>query len=292
MCRLVGQPPGCDDDGMGEESRRRSRVTGSDWSRVMAMNDVEFLACWHAIGLGDPPAELEVSIPETIEDAAVEYAIALDQLFHRDLIDDSGPCADLEQALRVLASAPVVLELKLSDGLIVQGAVDGELGALLVVDDAHEPGLFVLPTAGANVPSTMVELVGPLNQGRVSAVSICAEVLDTATEGVDDGSWWTLADRLAETGVPQADAQSLALMCSDISSSGQFTAVARTPGQPGTERAADWAVGFHRSTTGDYLKVRRGTPDGAEVTIAPVTAEALLTRLRELIADLPDPSEA
>jgi hypothetical protein len=252
----------------------------------MAVTDEEFLACWHAMGLGDPPGELEVSIPETIEDAAVEYAIALDQLYHRGLIDDLGPCVGLEQALRVLATAPIALELKLSDGLIVQGAVDGDLGALLVVDDAHEPGLFVLPIAGASVPATMVELVGPLNRGRVSAVSISAEVLDTATEGVDDGSWWTLADRLAESGVTQADAQSLALMCSDITSSGQFTAVARAHG---VEFPAEWAVGFHRSTTGDYLKVRRCTADGPEVTIAPITAEALLAHLRELIADLPTP---
>jgi hypothetical protein len=252
----------------------------------MAMTDEEFLACWHAIGLGDPPAELEVSIPDTIEDAAVEYAIALDQLYHRGLIDDSGPCTDLEQALRVLATAPIALELKLSDGLTVQGAVDGELGALLVIDDAHDPGLFLLPIAGAGVPVTMVELVGPLNRGRVSAVSISAEVLDTATDGVDDGSWWTLADRLAETGVSQADAQSLALMCSEINSSGQFTALARADE---VEFPGEWAVGFHRSTTGDYLKVRRPTPDGPEVTIAPITADALLAQLRELIADLPTP---
>ncbi|HTK66624.1 MAG TPA: ESX secretion-associated protein EspG [Pseudonocardia sp.] len=263
--------------------------SGSDWSRVMALTDEEFLACWHAMGLGDPPAELEVSIPETIEDAAVEYAIALDQLYHRGLVDDAGPCADLEQALRVLAAAPVALELKLSDGLIVQGAVDGEHGALLVVDDAHEPGLFVLPTAGESVPITMVELVGPLNQGRVSAVSISAEVLDTATGGAEDGSWWTVADRLAEAGVSQADAQSLALMCSEINSSGQFTALARVSDQPGVQLPAEWAVGFHRSGTGDYLKVRRPTPDGPEVTIAPITAEALLTQLNDLIADLPRP---
>jgi hypothetical protein len=250
----------------------------------MAMSDEEFLAVWHAIGLGDPPAELEVSIPETIEDAAVEYAIALDQLYHRGLIDDSGPGTDLERALRVLARAPLALELKLSDGLIVQGAVDGESGALLVVDDAHEPGLFVLPIAGANVPATMVELIGPLSQGRVSAVTISAEVLDTATENVDDGSWWTLADRLTETGVTQADAQSLALMCSEISTSGEFTALARAGG---AEQRAGWAVGFHRSTTGDYLKVRRPTPDGPEVTIAPRSADTLLAQLRELIADLP-----
>jgi hypothetical protein len=258
----------------------------------MAVTDEEFLACWHAMGLGDPPAELEVSIPETIEDAAVEYAIALDQLHHRGLIDDSGPCADLERALRVLAGAPVGLELKLSDGLIVQGAVDDEDGALLVVDDAHEPGLFVLPTAGANVAATMVELVGPLNQGQVSAVSISAEVLDTVTGGIEDGSWWTLADRLAETGVSQADAQSLALMCTEITSSGQFTAVARDSDRPGVELPGEWAVGFHRCSTGDYLRVRRRTPDGPEVTIAPVTAVTLLDQVRELIAGLPDPSSA
>lgn len=264
-------------------------MTGSDWSQVMAVTDEEFLAVWHAMGLGDPPDELEVSVPETIEDAAVEYAIALDQLYHRGLVDDAGPCADLKQALRVLATAPVALELKLSDGLIVQGALDGELGALMVVDDAHEPGLFVLPTAGGNVLGTMVELVGPLHQGRVSAVSISAEVLDAATENVDDGSWWTLADRLAETGVTQADAQSLALMCSEINSGGQFTALARASDENGAELPAEWAVGFHRSSTGDYLKVRRPTPDGHEVTIAPITAEALLAQLQELIADLPTP---
>ena len=262
-------------------------MTGSDWSRVMAVTDEEFLACWHAMGLGEPPGELEVSIPETIDDAAVEYAIALDQLYHRGLVDDSGLCADLEAALQVLATAPLALELKLSDGLIVQGAVDGELGALLVVDDTHEPGLFLLPIAGADVPAMMVELVGPLHQGQVSAVSIPAEVLDTATEGVDDGSWWTLADRLADTGVTQADAQSLALMCSEINSSGQFTALARADGR---ELPARWAVGFHRTGTGDYLKVRRCTPGGSEVTIAPVTSESLLAQLRELIADLPDPT--
>ncbi len=259
----------------------------------MALTDEECLAAWHALGLGRPPADLELSVPDTVVEAAVEYAIALDQLQHRGLVLDAGLGPDLTAALRALGRGSIQLELRLSDGLIVLGAVDGDRGGLLVIDDAHDPGLYLLPMPGPAVAPTMVELAGPLNPGWVMPITIPAEVLDEARAHVEDGSWWTLAGLLVERGVDQLAAQSLALMCTDISSGGQVEVRSVVP--DGADDATDetvhpwqWALGFHRGSAGDYLQVRRPREAGrTDVTIAPITAEDLLVRLHELIASLP-----
>jgi hypothetical protein len=249
-------------------------VSGAaDWSRVIALTDEEFLASWHALELGEPPADLELSVPDTVVEAAVEYAIALDQLQQRGLVtgadDEAALHPDLTAALRALAEGTVRVELRLSDGLTVLGGP----GGLLVIDDAHDPGLFLLPVPATALASTMVQLAGPFNRGWVKPVTIPADVLQQARDQVEDGDWWTLAGVLAERGVDQLAAQSLALMCTDVWSSGRLEV-----------RAGDVhaSLGFHRGGAGDYLQVRAA---GA-VTIEPITAPELLERLQDLLAPL------
>ncbi|MBO0877362.1 MAG: ESX secretion-associated protein EspG, partial [Pseudonocardia sp.] len=90
--------------------------------------------------------------------------------------------------------------------------------------------------------------------------------------------------RLAEFGVPAADASSLARMCTGITAAGQLGATTRLDGA--RERRGRWVVGFHRARNGDCVQLRRPAGHGtATVTIGPATREKLLAQLTELIQD-------
>ena len=83
-------------------------------------------------------------------------------------------------ALRLLAHAPLALDLRLSSGLLALGAVDRELGVVLLsgarpantslgsVAPVSDPGslLRLVEMRGPNVPAALVELIGPLRAGQ------------------------------------------------------------------------------------------------------------------------------
>lgn len=287
---------------------------GLDWSRAVRLSPVEFLACWAALELGDPPLALDLRpTGTTLEERRQIHYAAFAGLAARGLADRSGPVPPLAGALRLLATAPYLYDLRLTGAtgpanpaewpaeLVAVGAAVREYGVVAVLGGGE---LALLPVPGPHVPPALVELVGPLTPARARPVNVPAELLDLACRRVPDGDLWALADRLVEYGVLPADANALARMCTGITAAGQLGATAQTAapapaqtaqgGAPArgahAPRRGRWVVGFHRGQAGDCLQLRRPTnTQGETVTIAPITAQKLLTQLAELIDDLDRP---
>lgn len=279
----------------------------ADWSRALTLTGPQFLAAWHALDLGEPPVELQLRPPgRTIAERDAVFDLELTRLRERGLaaleVGGIRPRPRLTKALRLLAEAPMAHDLRLSTGLVALGAIDGDSGVVLVAAGgtpaaggrtlmAGGDTLRLVEVRGPAVAGALVELIGPMRPGRSRTVNVDGEILDRARALVGDGSVWTLADRLVELGTPRVDANSLAHMCTGVTAWGQIGALARTAGiGGGSERRGRWVVGFHRSRAGDFLQLRRPAGSGRpHVTIAPTTAEGLLTQVRELVADLPAP---
>lgn len=279
-------------------------MTTADWSRAMTLTGPQFLAAWQALELGEPPVELQLRPPgHTIAERDAVLVLELTRLRERGLaaleVGGIRPRPRLTKALRLLAEAPMAHDLRLSTGLVAIGAMDGDSGVVLVADgDTSAAGgraslagggtLRLVEVRGPAVAAALLELVGPMRAGRSRTVNVDGQTLDRARALVHDGSVWTLADRLVELGTPRIDANSLARMCTGVTAWGQIGALARTAG---SERRGRWVVGFHRSRAGDFLQLRRPTGSGRpHVTIAPTTAEGLLSQVRELVSDLPAPA--
>jgi len=282
---------------------------GLDWSRAVRLSPVEFLACWAALRLGDPPLALDLRPSgTTLEERRQIHHAAFAGLAGRGLADRSGPVVPLAGALRLLATAPYLYDLRLTGAtgpanpaewpaeLVAVGAAAREHGVVAVLGGGE---LALLPVPGPRVPPTLVELIGPLTPARARPVNVPAELLDLACRKVPDGDLWALADRLVEYGVLPADANALARMCTGITAAGQLGATAQfgaapdsAPAPDGTngQRRGRWVVGFHRGQAGDCLQLRRPTnTQGVTVTIAPITAPKLLAQLADLLADLDRP---
>jgi hypothetical protein len=282
-------------------------MSAADRSRAMVLTGPGLLAAWNALELGESPVELRLRpAGHTVAERDRGFATALARLRERGLADARGPGARLAAALRLLADAPLALDLRLSNGLVALGAVAGENGAVAGENGAvagengavaGEDGVVLVSRAdgmlrlvevrGPRVPAALVDLIGPLRAGRARTVNVDGELLDRARTRAGDGGPWTLADTLVELGTPRVDANSLARMCADVTSWGQIGALSRSAG---TEHRGRWMVGFHRSSAGDFLQLRQPAATGREhVTVAPITAEGLLAQVRELVADLPAP---
>jgi EspG family len=268
----------------------------TDWSRAARLRPVEFQACWAALGLGDTPLALDLRpTGATIAERDRIHRDALVELTRRGLADHAGPCLPLAGALRLVATAPYLCDLRLTgstnrstDGaaeLVAVGAAAREYGVVVALSGGE---LTVLPVSGPRVPITLVELIGPLTPARTRPVNIPAELLDQACQSVPDGDLWALADRLVEFGVLPADASSVARMCTGITAAGQLGATGRGgAGGRGRERRGRWVVGFHRGEAGDCLQLRRRCgPERETVSIAPIDAQKLLAQLGELIDDV------
>jgi hypothetical protein len=273
----------------------------TDWSRAARLRPVEFQACWAALGLGDTPLALDLRpTGSTIAERDRIHRDALVELARRGLADHAGPCLPLAGALRLVATAPYLCDLRLTGStngstdpggaaeLVAVGAAAREYGVVVALGGGE---LTVLPVSGPRVPITLVELIGPLNPARTRPVNIPAELLDQACASVPDGDLWALADRLVEFGVLPADASSVARMCTGITAAGQLGATARVKaGGRSRERRGRWVVGFHRGEAGDCLQLRRPSGPGREtVTIAPIDAQKLLAQLSELLDHLRRP---
>jgi EspG family len=259
-----------------------------DWSRAVRLRIVEFHACWAALDLGDTPLAFDLRPPgRTPGERRRLYRDALAALARRGLADAEGPIPPLAEALRLLARAPRLCDLRVTGRtwLVAVGAAAREHGVLAMQHGAAMTGeLALLPVPGPRMPAALVELVGPLTPAKARPVNIPADLLDRGRLAAVDGHLWTLADRLAEFGVPTADASSLARMCTGITAAGQLGATARM--DDARERRGRWVVGFHRARNGDCVQLRRPAGHGATtVTIGPATREKLLAQLTELIED-------
>lgn len=115
----TGQRPS---DDTGQDTTRKDTDMRSehrtDWSRAVRLTTVEFLACWAALRLGDTPVALELrSVGVTLDERDRIYRDALIGLACRGLVDPAAPalpCPPLAGALRLLATAPYLADLRLA----------------------------------------------------------------------------------------------------------------------------------------------------------------------------------
>jgi EspG family len=109
-------------DDTGQDTRQEDTDMRSehrtDWSRAVRLTSVEFLACWAALRLGDIPLALELrSVGVTLDERDRIYRDALTGLARRGLVDPAAPalpCHPLAGALRLLATAPYLVDLRLA----------------------------------------------------------------------------------------------------------------------------------------------------------------------------------
>ena len=257
--------------------------------RPLLLSPVEFVACWAALDLGDPPLLLELRSPgHTVGDRDELLRRALAGLRERGLCDGGLPPEPLASALRLLAQPDYELDIRLAGGrrgmLLGLGAVAGARGVVVISGDGP---LRLLPMDGARVAATLVGLAGELTPGVGRPVNIPADLLDESRAAARAGNLWTLADELVRRGVTRQDAGSLARMCDGIDHVGQLGAT-WWPG--GRSRRAPWVVGFHRAAAGHFMQLRRPPADrpgaGETVTVCPTEADRLIRQWRDLVEHL------
>ena len=262
----------------------------ADFSRAAWLTAAEFEACWAALRLGEHPLALSdrlVPLGDTLTDLDRTRRHALATLAGRGLADAGGPVTPLAGALRLLATAPTLCDLRTAGDpdradLVAVGAMDREHGVVVLAEAAADR-LAVLPVPGPAVPLTLVELAGPLTPARARPVNVPAELFDRAVRDAPDGDLWALADHLTAAGVPRQETNSLARMCTGITGVGQLGVTARRshPDRGRTEHRGRWVIGYHRGRDGACLQLRRA----GTLTVAPIDAQKLLARLAELADD-------
>jgi hypothetical protein len=254
----------------------------TDWSSGIRLSSVEFLACWHAMDLGELPVVLELR-PLGVDPRDRDRIYRQALLGSRVGDQRGGPEPRLAGLLRLIAAPNWECDVRRVGGprgeLVALGSVAGEHG---VVTARRGEQLVVLPMSGPRVAGVLVELVGPLNPGRARSVNIAAEDFDRACQGAAD--LWTVADRLARFGVDRGEANSTARMLTGITGGGQLGATAVVGG---TRSRGRWVIGYQHTPDGDFVQFRRPTTSyGDTVTIAPVSTDRLFVHLRDLIEDL------
>ena len=245
-------------------------------SAPIALSPAEFTACWDALGLGLPPAQLPGVGPGNGCDRRARRA-ALAALAARGLSDRATPCPELAGPLRLLAHPRYRLDLRWGEdlrGLVVGlGAVASDRATMVTSADGC---LTVVVTDGARAAGALLGLLGPVTAGVGRPVNVPADVLDAATAAVRHRDLWELADRLEALGVSRLDTRSLVAMCQGMLGRGQLGATV-TAGD--RAHRAPGVIGVHLADAGWFTQIRQA----GTVTICPTDPGRLLRRWRALI---------
>lgn len=252
---------------------------------AVRLDPAEFLACWLALDLGEPPFLLRMLGPTGTEEMIAEsrrrHRAALAGLAARGLSDGTRPAEAVAGPLRTFAHAEYQLDIRFTGPagrpILGLGARHGSRGVVIVSDDGAGP-IELCPVDPARVDSTLLGLLGTVRPGVATPVNIAEVLLDQAAAATTDGSVWSLADQLRALGVPGGDASAVARMLGPADFGGQLGVTVRTDGGP--QRRGPWVVGFVRNPSGYVLQLRR---DGT-VTLAPADGTRLLRSWRELVA--------
>jgi hypothetical protein len=273
------------------------------------LSPAEFLGCWAALRLGEPPVELAMRPPGyTIEESRALLDQAVAGLASRGLSDGRRPGAiphpRLGGGLRLFARPDYLLDIRFHDvaegGPMVfgLGAVAGAAGLLITgVHDGKDTGVAQGQDRGGDEDGDPVDLVGmdasrvagallwlatrrgPVKPGIGTPANIPVAAFDQARERAGAGGLWELADELGELGVPRQDARSLARMCGGVRFAGQLGATGRFGGPP---RRGGWVIGFHVTDSGWFMQLRRGDT----LTVCPTDARRLMHHWHELVGAL------
>jgi hypothetical protein len=250
---------------------------------AVRLSGMEMLACWDALDLGPPPALLPLFSPATTHgEHQRRREEVLAGLAVRGLAEAGRPHPGLAAALRLLARPEYRLDLRYGDGparmIVGVGAVSGAAG-VVVVSDGSDRGPFELyGMDSVRVAGSLLQLLGPIQRGVGRPVNIPADLLDHSYQGAH-GDLWAMADRLQHHGVARLDATSLTRMVTGIRAGGQLGVTV------GAQRGR-WVIGFHATSTGWFLQLRRpdhhrGRP--AMVTVCPTDTAELHRQWTDLL---------
>jgi hypothetical protein len=260
-------------------------------NQAIRLSPTELLGCWNTLNLGEPPSQLWIRPPgRTVEESTALLTRAVGGLADRGLSNGLRPHPTLANALRVIADAELILNIRFHDQrgtaptLLGLGATTGAHGITLITYDSVNgltAPLRLHAMDSTRVAAALLGLTathGPIRPGVGAPVNIPAEEFDTALRRAPHGDLWAMTDRLRELGIPSRDATSLARMCSGIQATGQLGATGRH-GQFRREQHGRWRVGFHSTERGWFLQLRR---DGM-VTVYPTDGARLIRQWHELI---------
>ncbi|HZD13576.1 MAG TPA: ESX secretion-associated protein EspG [Pseudonocardiaceae bacterium] len=267
----------------------------------MRLSPAQFLGCWAALRLGEPPVELALRPPgHTVEESRALLDQAVAGLAGRGLSDGRRPGATphpgLGGALRLVARPDYLLDIRFRDlaeggGVVFGlGAVAGAAGLLItgVADGQDRRGeqggdpVELLGMDASRVAGALLGLAtrrGPVKAGIGSPANIPVAAFDTARQRTGGGGLWELADELVNLGVAWREARSLARMCTGVRFAGQLGATGRFAGPA---RRGGWVVGFHVTDSGWFLQLRRGDT----LTVCPTGTRRLMYHWHELIDSL------
>jgi len=256
-------------------------------SPPIRLTPVEFMACWEALELGEPPFLLRMLSPSGTEEMIAEtrrrLRAALGDLTERGLVDGSYPSGQLSTLLRTFAGAEHQLDIRFTGTaarpVLGLGARRGAQGVVILSNDGAGP-IDLYAMDATRVDTALIGLLGTVEPGTAPQVNIPADVLDAAAAATRDGNPWTLSDKLRARGIPGGDASGLARMLGPADLGGQLGVTTQIGGR---QQRGPWVIGFSRGKTGYFMQLRRDNT----VTISPTDGNRLLRSWRDLVTHLP-----
>lgn len=190
-------------------------------SAPIALSPAEVTACWDALGLDLPPAQLTGVAPGNGFGRRAR-TVALAALAARGLCDGAAPGPELAGPLCLLAHPRYRLDLRWGDdrrGLVIGlGAVAGDRGAMVTNADGR---LTVAGTDGARVAGALLALRGPVTAGVGRTLNVMAGDGPRRGPGVigvhlADAGWFAHIRRPGAVTICPADPGRLLRRCRDL----------------------------------------------------------------------------
>lgn len=255
----------------------------------------EFYTCWSRLDLGEIPLLLDVRPPgHTMAEHRRILAETTTRLQDRGLFTGKRPSPTLTSMLRVLANPDYTLDIRYADNthqtdLLGLGAVTHHHTTVVTADSNGAGPLTLTSLDTAHVAAHLLSQIGPITPGRSPTVNIPTDALDRARAAVPDHNPWQIAEHLTAHGVPRADADGLARMCTGIQAAGQLGTTTHTAGHP--PRRGPWVIGLHRTVAGHFMQLRHtDNARAATLTVHPTDAQTLQRHWRALVEHTASPT--
>lgn len=213
-------------------------------------------------------------------DAAMKQAGAL--LVERELLFDDVVTPELAERLRVLYRPQWVIEMR----WVVDGQVNrfclaqGEDRAVVAL---RGPASYVVDDAGLDLPSTVLQALGPSEALELYGLNAPTEELSPLFNDTGDAA--ATAERLSKVGHPATDAQVLASALVEIHSYAEIVGIAYGDG---SREIQDNHIAVFNTRGGRFLITASVADDGVKwSSVATGSAARLRTAVADLIESLP-----